>query len=106
MVRYVLNSAVLTNEGTYRYRLVTGNEAQTWLRQGPYESRVRWPATADAMKILLNVMFDVNKEPVYMKRGDEALVFRLTFSVKGTGLQLTAEQIAHNCEIGVLTKLE
>ena len=50
--RFLLNSAVITRPGTYKYRLVSIDEAREWL-QTPYVSRLRHSVTADAIEILL-----------------------------------------------------
>ena len=39
-MRYVLNSAVISHPGHYEYKLLTGLEAEVWLKQGRFTSRV------------------------------------------------------------------
>ena len=46
-MRYILNSAVITGPGAYEYRLVSEQEAATWIRAGKFVSRVGYPNTAD-----------------------------------------------------------
>jgi hypothetical protein len=106
--RFVMNSAVLTQAGLYRYRRVSHVEAIEWLDSGPYRSLIGWPITADAMQIVLGVRPEINRRHVTFNVGDEALVFRLTFRVSDRAVksQLTPEFVAQHCEIGVLTRIE
>ena len=75
-MRYILNSAVITAPGSYRYRLVTADEARTWASSG-YTSTVGYPQTAQALEILIGQPVPVDRRMIYMLEGDEALVFRL-----------------------------
>lgn len=104
MPRFLMNSCVLANEGTYEYHRLSTDKARAWLGQG-FDSRIRYDPTADAIEMLLGVRPPVNRTPVYMNVGDEALVFRLTFKVSTYDKRaMTAEAIANNCEIGLLTR--
>jgi hypothetical protein len=52
-VRYILNSAVITGAGTYTYRLITPEDARTWLADGPYTSTIGYEETQEALVIRL-----------------------------------------------------
>jgi hypothetical protein len=106
MARYLLNSAVLQSEGTYEYRLLSEGEARAWIQE-PFASRLRYDATADAIRLLLGVRPPVDRTPIMMRPGDEAMVFRLTFNVNNYDKRaMRPETIVHNCEIGLLTRLK
>jgi len=78
MKKYIMNSAVITAEGLYRYRLITPEEAMDWYNKEelPY-STVGYKETADALECVLGVFVPLNRVTVKMEPGDEALVFRL-----------------------------
>lgn len=106
MSRYLMNSAVLTREGTYEYHYVSADTAREWLAR-PYVSRLRFNATAEAMNVLLGVCPPINRTAVEMRVGDEALIIRLTFDAHMNDKRtLTPEFIAQNIELGVLTRRE
>jgi len=81
MTRYLLNSAVITSEGVYEYRLVTPQEATEWIRQGDWVSRIGYPQTADWIEQLAGVRPALSREASPMEVGDEALVVRLRYRV-------------------------
>lgn len=108
-MRYILNSAVITSPGSYEYRLVSVGEAKVWLLENDWESLIGYQETADALSDLLHVRVPVNRKVVQMRKGDEALVFRLVLpgrrvdpDAKGS---LGADYIREHCEIGILTRL-
>ncbi len=106
-MRYILNSAVITSPGTYRYRLLSVEEAKRWLEGGFY-STIGYEETADAFERIFGVRPEVRRELIKMNPGDEALVFRLTkrlgdVSVKG---HIGTEEVLANLEIGLLERIE
>lgn len=114
-MRYLLNSAVLTAPGTYRYRLVNPSEAWTWAHAGPWLSTIGYAATAEMLSDLLGLPVAVNSVPCTMQVGDEAMVCRLAPGqrldrrLKGgeEGRRWAEAQFgAGKFELGVLTRLE
>ncbi len=100
-----MNSAVITTEGVFRYQRLSVEEARNWMKQ-PFVSRVRYDATADAIGMLLGVRPHVDRTPLIMRARDQALIFRLTMSMSTFDKHnLTPGYIAHNAEIGLLTRL-
>lgn len=102
MSRFLMNSCVLVTEGTYEYHHVSYDGAREWLKT-PFASRIRFDPTADAIGLLFGVRPPVDRTPIEMRVGDEALIFRLTFNVTEKRA-LTPEMIANNCEVGLLTR--
>jgi len=109
--RYLLNSAVVTAPGDYRYRPLTPGEAREWAARGPFTSTVGYEQTAEALAQILGVPVPVDKRTITMAAGDEALVFRLAFppgspridpSDKG---RLSAAVMAGHFELGLLARL-
>ena len=107
-MRYILNSAVITSPGTYRYRLLSVEEAKDWLDRGGFYSTIGYEETADAFERIFGVRPEVRRELIKMNPGDEALVFRLTkrlgdVSKKG---HIGMEEVLANLEIGLLERIE
>jgi hypothetical protein len=109
-MRYILNSAVITAPGQYRYRLVDVGQARAWLDAGAFVSTVGYAETAQALTALSGVEIAVNRRIITMQSGDEALVFRLVLPpdaariAPGAKGALSVAFIREHCEIGLLTR--
>lgn len=73
---YLLNSAVITAPGTYRYTLIKPLRARE-LMAGDYVSTIGYQETADAMTRLFGLPVAVRRTTIQMAAGDQAVVFRL-----------------------------
>lgn len=78
-MRYLLNSAVITKPGLYRYATCDAAAAKEWYADGGAESAIGYAETAAALSLLLNAAIPVQRVQIAMQPGDEALVFRLVF---------------------------
>lgn len=105
-MRYLLNSAVITGPGKYSYRLVTAEEAATWLREKPFVSRIGYPATADHIKKLSGIRPELSREATSMRPGDEALVIRLKYRLTDPNQKPNHAPGPDNWEYGILIKEE
>lgn len=111
-MRYLLNSAVITAEGTFRYRLLTPEQARAWATAGSFVSTIGYEQTAAALAELLGMPVAVDRRTVTMKPGDEALVFRLALPPgmpridPGDKGRLAAAILAGQYELGLLARLE
>lgn len=76
-MRYLLNSAVITAEGTFEYRKIGQAAAMAWYSEIGAESTIGYAETAAVLAELLGAPVEVNRKTVQMAAGDEALVFRL-----------------------------
>lgn len=106
-MRYILNSAVITSEGRYTYRLVTADEARSWLDADMFASTIGYQETCDALFALTGRRVGCNRRQVSMQAGDEALVFRLTVRLQDPALKGRIgdlEFIRQNSEVGILRK--
>ncbi len=106
-MRYILNSAVITSPGLYKYTLLNVEAAKRWLKQGSVYSTIGYEETADAFERVFGIRPEVRRELIKMSPGDEALVFRLTkrlgdVSKKG---HIGTEEVLANLEIGLLERL-
>lgn len=104
MMRYLLNSAVLTSPGTYHYRLVTTEEAADWLRNGDFISRIGYPATVEHIEKMSGIWPEISQEATAMQPGDEALVVRLKYRVQDPGEKATYQPAKEDWEYGILKK--
>jgi hypothetical protein len=102
---YVLNSAVLTAFGEYRYELLELSAAQEILLGGEFTSAVGHAATADVLTQILGVPIPHNRINIVMQPGDQAVVFRLKERLP-EGRTLTADEARHwPFELGLLTRM-
>jgi hypothetical protein len=88
-MKYLLNSAVITGPGTYRYRLISHEEARDWIRRnaGAVESRIGYAQTAEYIRRELGFDCPISREAITMNPGDEALVVRLRYRLDDPGLK-------------------
>jgi rhamnose utilization protein RhaD (predicted bifunctional aldolase and dehydrogenase) len=107
MARYILNSAVITSEGVYEYKLISVEEAKKWLETGEFVSTIGYEETAKALELITGVKVDVNRKQVKMDKDDEALIFRLTCRLDNPALKgnMSIDFVLNNCEIGLLKRL-
>lgn len=105
-MKYILNSAVITTPGKYSYKLITAEEAKEFLKKGEFLSTLGYIETAQALFAITGINVPVNRQQIKMKKGDEALVFRLTCRLDDSTLKgcLTPEFVLQNSEIGILKK--
>jgi hypothetical protein len=112
MNRYILNSAVVTSPGDYRYTLLTVEEAREWLQRGPYQSTVTYEETAQLASAMLGATITPKRITVRMKPGDEALVVRISLPEGSPRIRLEekgrlGERLrCHKIELGVLVRKE
>jgi hypothetical protein len=100
---YLLNSAVITGPGLYRYRLVTIDEARAWLWLHDCASRIGYAATAEYIFSVLGVRPPISREASPMQPGDEALVVRLKYRVQDPATKGSWQPGPDDWEWGLLT---
>lgn len=98
---YILNSAVLTAFGTYRYTPLAPEEAARLL-SGGFISAIGHPETARVASELLGVEIPVNRIEVKMEPGDRAVVVRLRHRPPA-GAEISASP--EDYELGLLERL-
>ena len=104
MVRYLLNSAVITGPGTYSYHLISKSWAIRWIQEGGWASRIGYPATADHIHNISGTRPGVSREQTVMEPGDEALVVRLKYRVQDPAKKARYEPGPEDWEYGILRK--
>jgi len=105
-MRYVLNSAVISRPGHYEYKLLTGLEAEIWLKQGRVISRVGNKAAAEFLKNHFDIACALSREPIAMQPGDEGLVVRLKYRRPDPALKIPFKPQTEDWEIGLLRRTE
>jgi len=110
-MRWLLNSAVITAPGKYKYRLVCPVQAREWYEAGPEViSTIGYEETAIALGVLLGTPIVVNRHTIRMEPGDQALVFRLALPpgspriAPGDKGALGQAVLAGHFELGVLIR--
>jgi len=110
-MRYILNSAVITNWGYWLYKPISLEEAREWLNRGPFISTIRYKETAETVYQLTGIYVPRSNVTIQMEPGDEALVFRLRFEIGAARVaqelkgKLTPEFVRKYLEIGILKML-
>jgi len=104
-MRYLLNSAVITTEGVYEYRLISRDEAAAWVRAHQWESRIGYPQTADHIAQIAGVRPPLSREASPMQPQDEALVVRLRYRVQDPSQKGTVPIGEEDWEYGILRRL-
>lgn len=107
-MRYILNSAIIPNPGTYEYEIITLEQAKEWLAGGDYTSAIGYKETADVLTSLTDFPISVNRTMVRMEVGDEALVFKLSVRLDDPKLKggVGHDFILQNSEIGLLRRIK
>lgn len=105
-MKYILNSAVITAPGLYRYHHVPLESAIAWLRAGRWVSTIGYRETAEALERLTGISIPVNRRQIKMEPGDTALVFRLTCRLDDPRTKgvVGVDFIREHSEIGILRK--
>jgi len=101
-ITYVLNSAVLTGFGTYRYSPIPPEEA-TRLLAGGFVSAIGHPEAARVASEILGVEIPVNRIEVHMEPGERAVILRLKHR-PAAGAEVHAS--AEDYEVGLLERLD
>ena len=92
MARFVMNTAILPNDGVFSLVTISEHEAKKWVANGDWTSAVGHPGTAEVMSSLLGTEIPPNRVQVEFGVGDEALVFKLDCRLP-EGKVLNAEEL-------------
>jgi hypothetical protein len=103
MKRYILNTPVLTNYGTFRFVRINVEQARQLAQDA--ESAVGHRGAADALSALLGMEVITNRIEVNMAVGDVALVFRLMPRLPEGAILSAAETLDLPYEFGRLERI-
>lgn len=88
----VLNTSILTTEGTFTLKDITLEEAKNLVKENNILSAVGHQSTADILTTLLETEVPMNRIQFAQETGQKALVFKLNGRPE-EGKILTAEEI-------------
>lgn len=101
----VLNTSILTTEGTFTLKDITLEEARNLVTENEILSAVGHQSTADILTTLLETEIPMNRIQFAQETGQKALVFKLNGRPE-EGKILTAEEIeAIGYKFQLLTKI-
>lgn len=101
----VLNTSILTTEGTFTLKDITLEEARNLVTENEILSAVGHQSTADILTTLLETEVPMNRIQFAQETGQKALVFKLNGRPE-EGKILTAEEIeAIGYKFQLLTKI-
>ena len=75
----LINSAMIPNEGTFRYEKTTQSWAIGWLQKNKFTSYIGYPQNAEYLEAISGVSVEVSRMLCTMEVGDVALVMKLTY---------------------------
>jgi uncharacterized protein 114 len=102
----VLNTSILTTEGTFTLKDITLEEARNLVTENEILSAVGHQSTADILTTLLGTEVPMNRIQFAQETGQKALVFKLNGRPE-EGKILTAEEIeAMGYKFQLLTKIK
>ena len=101
----LLTTSILTDYGTYSYKLTTLDEVKSLIKYEPFQSAIGHQATAEILTDLLEVPVAMNRIQYVQTETDIAIVFKLKNRIP-EGAILTRPQIEEiGYEFGILIKL-
>ena len=101
----LLNSPVLTNDGTYQYRTITSDHARQLVANRPWFSAIGHVAAAEVISTELGIDCPLNRIDWRQNVGDVALVFKLQRRAPKVGDLSQAETMNAGFEWGLLERL-
>src|SRR5712691_9694196 len=103
-MHYILSSAVIGRPGHYEYKLLTELEAEIWLKQSRFVSRVGYRETVRFIEDRFGVRCPPSREAIAMQPGDEALVVRLKYRLPDLAAKGPLNPRSDDWEIGLLKR--
>ena len=91
-MKYILNSPILTNWGSFEFSPMTVEAAREWVADGDLQSAVGHTGTAALLSEILGQDIPTNQVSVKMNPGDEALVIQVLQRLP-EGTILSAEEL-------------
>jgi len=103
-MRYILNTAVIGRPGHYEYKLLTDLEAEAWLKDGRFVSRMGNRKAVEFIRDRFSVICPLSEQPIVMMPDDEALVVRVLSRPTNPSAPGPVEPHRDRWEIGLLNR--
>ena len=106
MTNWIINSAVLTSFGEYRYEPISLEEARAIVRADEHQSAIGHAETAAVLTEQLGVEVKSNRISISMQPGERAIIFRLKDRLPENAVLSRQDLSSLPFELGLLTRLK
>jgi hypothetical protein len=106
MTTYIINTPILTSYGDWRFEGALSIEAARDLLRDGFVSAIGHAASANLLARLLAMDIPVNRVPITMEAGDQALILRLLQRLPEGKVLNEQEMLNTPFELALLTKLK
>ncbi|QBJ04180.1 hypothetical protein FNU3_128 [Fusobacterium phage vB_FnuS_FNU3] len=89
----ILNTPILTGEGTYKLSNITLEQAQKLVNENEFISYIGHQATAEIISILLGTEVPMNRGQFKQEVGQKAIIFKLKSRLLEGQILLTIQEI-------------
>jgi hypothetical protein len=89
----ILNTPILTGEGTYKLSSITLEQAQKLVNENDFDSYIGHQATSEILSILLGTEVPMNRQQFKQEVGQKALIFKLNSRLQEGKVLTTIQDI-------------
>ena len=98
----ILNTPILTREGTYKLSSITLEQAQKLVNENDFDSYIGHQATSEILSIVLGTEVPMNRQQFTQEIGQKAIIFKLKSRLQEGQVLTTIQEIE---EIGYTFQL-
>lgn len=89
----ILNTPILTGEGTYKLSSITLEQAQKLVNENDFDSYIGHQATSEILSILLGTEVPMNRQQFKQEIGQKAIIFKLNSRLQEGQVLTTIQEI-------------
>ena len=89
----ILNTPILTGEGTYKLSSITLEQAQKLVNENDFDSYIGHLATSEILSILLGTEVPMNRQQFTQEIGQKAIIFKLNSRLQEGQVLTTIQEI-------------
>lgn len=89
----ILNTPILTGEGTYKLSSITLEQAQKLVNENDFDSYIGHQATSEILSILLGTEVPMNRQQFKQEIGQKAIIFKLNSRLQEGQVLTTMQEI-------------
>ena len=89
----ILNTPILTGEGTYKLSSITLEQAQKLVNENDFDSYIGHQATSEILSILLGTEVPMNRQQFTQEIGQKAIIFKLNSRLQEGQVLTTIQEI-------------